>query len=165
MIRHKTELPVFYLKAGDLLVTEKPYRVSTVLGSCVSVTMFSKRLRIAAICHALMPICAEKASCFVSCADPFKYVNCVVPDMVRKMHSHGVSPKEIETKLFGGSDMFGPGTDQKRAVPVGKLNIEAAVRAIRAENLVLKVTDVGGLLGRKIFFYTNTGEVWLKHLK
>ncbi|MCP4351914.1 MAG: chemotaxis protein CheD [Desulfobacterales bacterium] len=165
MTGHKTEPPVFYLKAGDILVTEKPFKVSTVLGSCVSVTMFSRRFKIAAICHALMPVCIEKASCLVSCAAPFKYVNCVVPDMVRRMQSRGVSPKEIETKLFGGSDMFGPGTDRERALSVGNLNIEAAVSAVRAENLVLKVTDVGGEFGRKIFFYTNTGEVWLKHLK
>lgn len=159
------ELPVFYLKGSDLFVSKKPAKVVTVLGSCVCVTMFDSHLGIAAICHALLPVCAKKETCIVSCAEPFKYVNCVVPDMVRRMRRYGIRPRKIEVKLFGGSDMFGPRTKYEKTASVGRQNIEAAVRAISGENLLLKVTDVGGLLGRKIFFYTHTGEVWLKRLK
>ncbi|MGA2108628.1 MAG: hypothetical protein ABSH25_13400 [Syntrophorhabdales bacterium] len=44
-----------FLKPGEIYVGEEPAEISTILGSCVSVTMFSKRVRVGAICHALLP--------------------------------------------------------------------------------------------------------------
>ena len=44
-----------FLRPGDVTVGKAPAEVSTVLGSCVSVTMFAERLKLGAICHALLP--------------------------------------------------------------------------------------------------------------
>ena len=42
-----------FLEPGKMYVGEGSAEVSTILGSCVSVTMFCERIRIGAICHAV----------------------------------------------------------------------------------------------------------------
>ncbi len=139
--------------------------VKTVLGSCISVTMFHHRIGIAAICHAVLPVCPKRNFCKIICKNPYKYVNCVIPDMTSKFRKYGIDPEEIEVKLFGGADMFPLKTEREKLHSVGRQNIEAAINSVNAEHLRLKSADVGGDVGRKIFFYTSTGEVRLKYLK
>ncbi len=52
----ETTLPVIHLKAGEIYIAEKPTLVATVLGSCISVTMFNNRFKIGAICHGALPV-------------------------------------------------------------------------------------------------------------
>ncbi len=160
----QTDLPGFYLKPGEMIVRETATQVTTVLGSCVAVTLFDARRRIGAICHALLPECRKIEVCRDGCAEPYKYVNCVVPEMVRRLARFGIRPGELEVKLFGGADMFGNLERAGRTRSVGSQNVATAIGAIEACRLRLTVSDVGGLHGRKIFFHTHTGEVWLKRL-
>jgi len=59
-ILNDTDLDQVYLKPGELYIGEKPTKVITVLGSCVSITLFSKRLNIGAICHGRCPNAGKK---------------------------------------------------------------------------------------------------------
>ena len=47
---------------------------------------------------------------------------------------------------------------------MGKKNVEQAEAELLALGIEPVVRDVQGAAGRKIFFYTVTGEVWLKRL-
>jgi chemotaxis protein CheD len=42
-----------FLRPGEMYLDEESAEVSTILGSCVSVSMFCRRIRIGAIWHAL----------------------------------------------------------------------------------------------------------------
>jgi len=158
------ELPLIHLNPGELLVSEKPAIVRTVLGSCIAVTMFNHRLKIAAICHALLPQCQETKMEAEREAERWKYVDAVIPDMIQKMRKYGIEPKEIEVKIFGGADVLSSTGGGNNNPTVGSANIAMAQHLIEAERLRLKVSDVGGTRGRKIFFYTYTGEVLVKRL-
>jgi chemotaxis protein CheD len=161
----EAKLPVVYLKPGELYIARRPTIVTTVLGSCISVTMFNRRLGIGAICHGLLPRCRDKKKCDDNCTEEFKYVGCSVRSMVEEFIMSGSKRNEIEVKVFGGADVFAlKGVDRKSA-NIGKQNIKAALSVIRSEGLHLLTSDVGGVAGRKIFFNTQTGEVFLKRLK
>lgn len=159
------EIPVVYLKPAELYVVDKPTIVRTVLGSCLAVTMFNRRLGVSAICHALLPQQDLKESSNNHLSEKLKYVDYVIPKMLAKMKSYDIKAEEIEVKLFGGADLLNVQADQAKNQPVGKLNIETAIKILEAEGLRPKASDVGGTIGRKIFFYTHTGEVLLKRLK
>ncbi len=159
------QLPVITLKPAELFISERPSIVRTVLGSCVSVTMFDRRLGISAICHALLPRSDESSELDSHTSGPYKYVNSVVPLMVQRLRNYGVEIDDLEVKLFGGADMMTARTGRPNYHPVGKSNIDAVIQAITAQNLQVKVSDVGGHMGRKILFYTHTGEVLLKRIK
>jgi len=158
------KLPVITLKPAELMFSEKPSVVRTVLGSCVSVTMFNRRRGIGGICHALLPHPGSNEPYTANYAENHKYVTGVIPEMVRKMRKYGIQPREIEVKLFGGSEILNQGMKQENNSPIGRLNVKAAMEVFEAEHLHLKTSDVGGIYGRKIFFHTHTGEVLLKRV-
>lgn len=158
---HAPELHKVYLKPGELYIGEEPTKVITVLGSCVSVTLFSRRLRIGAICHGTLPHCRKVKKCHERCADAFKYVDCSVHYMLGRMRGYGCSDSEIEIKLFGGADTL---SSQKENT-IGSMNVKMALEIIRHERLRIIAADVGDSFGRKIIFLTHTGEVYLKRLK
>ena len=137
----------------------------TVLGSCLAVTMFHRRRGLGAICHGLLPKCNGRKGCSGECLEGFKYVDCSIQKMVRIFDQHKVRRGEIEVKCFGGSDMFARQIERPGLISVGRQNIISAEKILHSEGLKLNVKDVGGPEGRKIFFYTHTGEIMLKRLK
>lgn len=146
-----------------MVFRNEPVRVTTVLGSCIAVTMFVGRLKAGAICHALLPVCKEMGVCRERCQNPYKYVECVVPEMIRGLQGYGAGLREIEVKLFGGADMFAT-SPREGHLSVGRQNIASARRTVAARDLRIKLSDVGDRYGRKIYFFPHTGEVWMKRL-
>jgi chemotaxis protein CheD len=155
-----------YLKPGELCVCREPAMVTTILGSCVSVTMLNHRKKVAAICHAVQPVCRQQfLGCPDICDDRFRYVSCVIPEMVNRMNMLGVQSVELETKLFGGSAMIGKRSFNEKRNAVGNQNIEAALSAMAYYGIRLHTVEVGGKLGRKLIFDTGSGEVLLKRIR
>jgi chemotaxis protein CheD len=158
---HDPDVDNVYLKPGELYIGERPAKVITVLGSCVSVTLFNRRLSIGAICHGAMPHCRKVKKCHELCKDAFKYVDCSLHYMLWRLRSYGVTDSELEVKLFGGADTL----SSKKENTIGSMNVKMALDIIRHEHLRIIAADVGDSFGRKIIFFTHTGEVYLKRLK
>jgi chemotaxis protein CheD len=158
------DIPVVFLRAGEMSITVRPELVVTLLGSCLSVTMFSRRTKLGGVCHSTLPRCGRRPQCVEDCQEAFKYVDCSIRIMVRLFEQHRVKRNEIEVKCFGGANMFSRHAQGSGSILVGKQNIQTAKQIIRSEGLSIMAMDVGGLQGRKIFFYTDTGEVYLKRL-
>ncbi len=145
-----------YLKPGELVITEEPTMVTTVLGSCVSVTMFNARRGVAAICHGMLPHGGK--------SENFKYVDTAVRYMIGYFNKLEIDRKEIEVKFFGGADMFNTVESSTRNLTVGWQNISAATRCLKEYGMTPTTSDVGGKKGRKLIFTTDTGIVYLKRL-
>ena len=149
-------LEKMYLKPGELIMSEKPVMITTVLGSCISVTMFHSGTGAAAICHGMLPNGGTSES--------FKYVDQVLRYMVLYFHHLDISRKELQVKIFGGADMFNSGKPGIRNLTVGWQNISVASRYLKECGLVPTASDVGGQMGRKLIFNTDTGVVYIKKL-
>jgi len=157
--------PVIYLKAGGIHFSGQSASIFTVLGSCLAVTMFHRRLGIGAICHGFLPECREREQCSSNCPEPGKYVDCAIKWMTNRYRQQGVLLHEIEVKVFGGADTFSAPRGGQGGVSIGKRNAEMAFQAIEREGLRILSLDVGGATGRKLFFNTHSGEVLLKRLQ
>jgi len=155
------ELPMRYLKPGEVVVSETPTKIVTVLGSCVSVTMFHRGSGLAAICHGALPSCRRDKLCGGSCDDMFKYVDCSLLYMLFVFRKRGIPGNEIEVKLFGGADTLA----SKRENTIGSQNVRIALHIMDLEELKIRAADVGDAFGRKLIFISHTGEVFLKRLK
>jgi chemotaxis protein CheD len=77
----------------------------------------------------------------------------------------GVPPHELDAKLFGGADMFGPVAKSSGRATVGRQNIVAARAALSREGVTVSRSHLGGNLGRKIYFYPHIGDVLLKRIE
>jgi chemotaxis protein CheD len=165
MILSERELPTIYIGSGEICFTDQPNVIVTVLGSCVSVTLFHRRLGLGAICHGLLPHCRNRGACSHTCAESAKYVECSLRTMVGRFKQHGIAVRELETGLYGGADMFGASSSARSRFSVGKQNIETAFSVLETEGLQVFDKNVGGRQGRKIHFNTRTGEVRLMLLQ
>lgn len=150
--------PKTFLKPGEMHFAINPTIVSTVLGSCISVTMYDAEHRMGAICHAVLPD-------ELIAGDPYRYVDSSIREMLRRFQRHGIKKESLEVKLFGGADILPPGGNDYRAMTVGKQNIFRANEVIKWQRLHLVASDVGGIRGRKILFHTYSGEVYLQRLR
>lgn len=151
---HGSQLDKIYLKPGELIIMDEPMIVTTVLGSCISVTMFHPQTGTAAICHAMMPHGRGSAS--------FKYVDTSINHMVKYFFHREVQSEEIQVKLFGGADMFKTVDSVTRNLSVGRQNIAVATNCLKAYGMVPTASDLGGRKGRKLVFKTDCGIVFIK---
>ncbi len=151
-----------YLKPGEIYFGTKPVRVATLLGSCISVTMFCSRLKSGSICHAMLP---GNGTTEVDRQDIFRYVNTSILYMVGRFADMGVEKYEIEAKLFGGADVLDTNSTRNGSTSVGKMNITVAQDVLSNMQIPLRIYDVGGKQGRKLIYYPYTGEVFMKRLK
>jgi chemotaxis protein CheD len=153
--RHAPE-QLIYLHPGQMCFCLRPSRVETVLGSCVAVTMWNVRLEIGCICHAVLPLNESRTS------EPLKYVDSSIHSMLQAMEKHASRRSDIEVKLFGGASMRQMAGGRRS---VGSQNIEAALAVLRQEGLAPRSSDIGGIQGRKLRFYSATGEVFVKRIR
>jgi len=154
----RSELPKIFLKPAEVYVGDQPAIVTTTLGSCVSVIFFDPVRRLGAICHALLPSGNDRKN-------RFKYVDNSFLWMMERFQFWGIKPEQIQVKLFGGADLLEYDKGDSRAVTVGQQNIKKALELVEAHGLFLKASNLGGTLGRKIFFYTQCGKVLVKNIE
>ena len=155
------------LKPGEILSSGKPSVVTTVLGSCVSVTMHHTASVFGAICHCMLPKCAERKKCVKEpeCREWPKYVECTIRHMIKKLDELNILRSEVVVKLFGGAEMLDrTGPNNGHTKTVGAENVRVAKKILAKEGPGIAVADTGGIIGRKIFFLTHTGEIYLKRL-
>jgi|WetSurMetagenome_2_1015567.scaffolds.fasta_scaffold307877_1 chemotaxis protein CheD len=152
-----TDLPLIYLKPGELYLGEQPTVVTTVLGSCVSLIFFHPARRLGAICHALLP-------CNKHEENSFRFVDSSFDWMLKQFNSRHIPSPQIQVKLFGGADVLECYEGLCRTVTVGQQNIRRALEMVKDNGLRVHVSDLGGTYGRKLFFFTHTGEVLLKRV-
>jgi|MudIll2142460700_1097286.scaffolds.fasta_scaffold170760_2 chemotaxis protein CheD len=154
------DLPSIYLHPGELIICQEPTRVITVLGSCVSVTMYNRRLKFGSICHGTMPRCKAIQHCTEPCIDAFKFMDCAIQHMLTSFAEFGIRNGDIEVKIFGGADTL----MSKSSNTIGSQNIKVTLDTLSREKLGVIAADVGDNFGRKLIFFTHTGDVYLKRL-
>lgn len=162
MITGWNQFPIIYLHAGEVHISAKPEIVSTILGSCISVILYSPRLKISAISHSLMPTCKNDGTVCSKCTQGYKYVDCSIIRMLTEFEKLKIKKHEIDVKIFGGADVLG---SEKREDSIGKQNIIAAIQTLNREKLKILSSDIGGLKGRKLYLVTHSGEVFVSKLK
>ena len=146
-----------FLKQREVCIAKRPSIVSTVLGSCISVVMFDRPSGLGGICHALLPRCPERKGCGERCPERFRYVDCAVEWMFKEFSSHRACGPNLEVKLFGGGSII-----DADHTGVGQQNVRTAEIILEKQGIKPIRADVGGPVGRKVVFYTHTGDVYVK---
>ncbi|MFP5393529.1 MAG: chemotaxis protein CheD, partial [Gammaproteobacteria bacterium] len=121
-----------FLQPGEYFAGDRGFRVRTLLGSCVSITLWHPRLRVGAMSHFLLPARPGGAR------PDGRYGDDALLLMLNELRAHGVAARDCEAKVFGGGDMFparlreGPSIGQRNG---------AAARALLAASGIAVVSD------------------------
>ena len=154
--------PKVFLHTGDCFLAVRPTVVTTVLGSCVAVTMTDSRTGFGCICHAFLPDSGGNGA--QDEPQPCRFVDLAMENMLRSMRRLGVNPGGLTVKIFGGAGGLS-GNAVHDAFYVGQRNVAAVEGFLDAHGIPVAAMDVGGAHGRKIHFLTHPGHVWVKRLQ
>ncbi len=150
-----------YLLPGEYFVGDERYRIRTVLGSCVSITLWHRRLRIGAMSHFLL---SERESG----PDPEpatelsgRYGKDALELMVAQLRECGVPVRECEAKVFGGGTMF-PSIEAGRQPGIGHRNGVAAEKLLTEYGIPVVSESLFGTGHRHILFDVASGDVWVR---
>jgi chemotaxis protein CheD len=157
------ETTAVYLQPGESFFAREHTIISTILGSCVSVTFWSERLRVGAMSHSQLPKCPN-TPCVVSLAAGRRYVDFAIRDLARRFDDLGVERTEVQVKLFGGADVLRSKSHAIARATVGSLNCDEAIAVLQAEGFQITASSLRGSAGRKIQFNTETGDVMVRCL-
>lgn len=144
-----------YLYASALFVSTQPYLVNTILGSCVAVCVWDQKLQIGGMNHFMLPWWNGQGL-----SSP-KFGNIAIHKLLEKLETLGCSKTNLQAKIFGGGEILEFGNDQFH---IGERNINAAYKLLHEAGIPITGQSVGGKLGRKIQFNTETGNVMMKYI-
>ena len=143
-----------YLLPGRLFVSSEPHVVTTILGSCVAVTLWDSGLRVGSVNHYLLPHWAGPHQTSA------RFGNLAVKRLIAETLALGGRREDLQAKIFGGARIL-------EAAPeagghLGARNVEVARQILAQEDIPVVAEDTGGKGGRKLIFHTADGDVWVR---
>jgi chemotaxis protein CheD len=143
-----------YLFPGQVFVSAKPARITTILGSCIAVCLYDQARRIGGMNHFML---AHYAGSGVASA---RFGNLAMDELLAKMAAAGARIPFLQARVFGGSCMFGP----IQAGHLGQKNEKLALDTLAAKGIRVIESETGGPRGRKLVFHTDEGKAWLNSI-
>lgn len=152
-------LTEIYLRPGEYFVGDARHRIRTLLGSCVSITLWHPLYRIGAMSHFLLPSRARPTAELDG-----RYGEEALSIMLRRLAAVHVDPAECVGKIFGGGNMF-PHHSRVEAHHVGLKNGTAARALLQAQRIPIVSESLFGAGHREIIFDVSNGDVWARQVR
>jgi len=161
-MKRMDDLIDIFLQPGELFVGDQNYQIRTILGSCVSITLWHAQLRMGGMSHFLLPRRGGAQSQAAPELDGH-YGDEALQLMLDELQRYGVRAQDCEAKIFGGGNMF-PGHERAGSTLVGQRNGEAARELLLARGIPLLSESLFGNGHRQIIFDVSNGDVWSRQI-
>lgn len=162
MFKHKLsrfEQDIITIHPGEYYVSDIDVVIATVLGSCVSVSLWDWRLKQGGINHFMLPGDLDRPEVVLS--KNAKYGMFAMELLYNELFKKQSRKQDIVAKVFGGASVLKlVGSTNK----IPKANVDFALAYLETEKIPIVANDTGGILPRKIFFFAKTGKVLLKRI-
>lgn len=130
-----------------------PARLTTLLGSCVSIILWHPELRLAGMSHAVLPSRSRRSE--VADLDG-RFCDESVALFRQELTRAGARPQHFHVYLVGGGQMY---LTQNPAQAIGDRNIEVARTCLKAAGFLIRAEHVGQAGYRKVELDMMRGEV------
>ena len=144
-----------FLQPGEFIVADASYKLRTLLGSCVSITLWHPETRTGGMSHFLLP---SRGSARRPRRLDARYGDEAMELMLDEFRQLGIDPLQCQGKVFGGGNMF-PGVDHPGGL-VGQRNGEAAISLLGEHGIAILSESLFGVGHRQIIFDVSNGDVW-----
>lgn len=139
-----------FLRPGDWLVGSGGHRVSTLLGSCVSVVMWAPGVRVGAMCHCLLPERPTHAHATLA-RGAGHYVDEALDWMASTLLRHGARLQDVDISVTGGARCADS--------PIGQANAQAALAWLGTRGVRPGRCETGGRIVRKLYLNLADGDL------
>ena len=143
-----------YLNIGDVVVSERPASLETILGSCVSVCIWDNTIGIGGMNHIMLP--KENGNKNIK---PTVFAYPAVDMLIQKLQAMGCMINNLQAKIFGGGIAI---KVLAQSFNVGGLNVEAAKRRLKYYDIPVVDEYTEPQNGIRLTFHTHTGSAYVK---
>jgi chemotaxis protein CheD len=158
---HLRDLMDVFLQPGELFVGDASFQIRTILGSCVSITLWHPIARVGGMSHFLLP---TRAVAVTGQVLDGRYGDEALQWMMKDLKAAGVNPRQCLAKIFGGGNMF-PDHPRASAITVGQRNGEAARLLLQDQGIEVVSESLFGVGHRQIIFNVSNGDVWARQVR
>lgn len=151
-----------FLTPGDFCFAGEDTRIRTLLGSCVSITLWHPGLRVGGMCHYMLPTRGWRPNSDLGSLDG-RYADEAMLLFLRELDRHGTAPEQYVVKIFGGSNQF-PASTSPGAMDISRGNVTAGLQLLQRHNFPLTAQHLGGTGFRRLSVDLATGVVSLTHV-
>lgn len=145
-----------FLQPGEFFVGGAEYQIRTMLGSCVSITLWHPFTSVGAMSHFLLP---TRGTPDRRDGLDARYGDEAMELMVGELEQLGIAVDQCQGKVFGGGNMF-PDHHRPGGLHVGQRNGEAALELLNRHGVPILSESLFGLGHRQIIFDVRNGDVW-----
>jgi chemotaxis protein CheD len=150
MEQNLPDVPEYFLKPGYIYIPGRPTRISAVLGSCVVVSLWDRKLEYGGMNHFLYPRTSDPSRATA------QYGNVSTKMLLRLFLESDTRLEDLEAQILGGAaqDLNGPTT-----ADIAQQNIHVARQIMGRLGIPIVSQDVGGTKGRKVIYNTHTNDL------
>jgi chemotaxis protein CheD len=139
------------LPMGEIGVARNSGVLRTLLGSCLGLALYDRRLKVAGLAHIVLPAALGRTE------HRGKYADTAVPEMIRQMQElAGEQPLKLCAKIAGGANMF---TSVDASNTIGVQNVQAVENLLGDLRIPIIGRHCGGEQGQRMMLDTATGIV------
>lgn len=139
----------YKLIVGEMRFTKKRAIISTVLGSCISVCLYDWENKYGGMNHFVY------SGIYNSEIGSLQYGEYSIRALYENFIESNSNPHKIVAHIFGGAHI----KNNQISMNASFENIKVARQVLRELNIKIITDDTGGVLARKIKFFTELNEV------
>lgn len=143
-----------YLHPGEWHFGDEDTRIKTLLGSCVSFTLWHPERKVGGMCHYMLPSRESKPP---KGQLDGKYATEALELLIMEIEKENTRPRDYIAKVFGGGSML-----DLTGININERNIEIARKLVKHYGFQMEGECLGGVGHRNVVFDVWSGEVWLK---
>ncbi len=139
----------YFLEPGYICFDKGTKVIQAVLGSGVAVCLWDSKRKYGGMSHFVYPRTKDSKK-----ATPV-YGNVAIIALIKMIKELGSSNGDIKAHIIGGGhpeDILGNNN-------IGLDNIKIAQKILNKKGIVIASEDVGGIMGKKVVFDTETGQI------
>ena len=150
-----------YLYPGQRWFGSGVLTLRTLLGSCVSMTLWHPRHQLGGMCHYLLP---TDPTWTQDRPKDARYADEAIALFMEDLTRTGTRPVDYQVGLFGGSNMFAAlgVNNQAGSIDVGRRNAAAGRELLQHHGFRGVTEDLGGEGHRQVTLDLRDGSLWLR---
>jgi chemotaxis protein CheD len=155
--KHKKNIII--ISPGEYYSTNEDEIIQTVLGSCISVCLYSESYFLTGMNHFMLPESVLSETVFHTSSG--RYGMYAMELLIADFIKNDIPTSQICAKVFGGSNLLG---ERKNKDSIASSNIKFIIDFLNKEKIPIISSHLGGNKARKIMFYTRSKKVQMKEI-
>lgn len=155
----KYQRPVIVIEAGEYYISTQGEIISTIVGSCICTCLYDPVHAVGGVNHFMLP--ASLKSHEILTTEMGRYGLYAMELLIAEIMKSGGERQLLKAKVFGGGRLLNYRLSHDN---IPQFNIKFINHFLKMEQIPIVNQDVGGDFGRKLYFFSDTGKVFVKKL-